>query len=829
MPIHIAIILSAVFVFVHVELSHAEQATNPHAESGHADRTLPVQLGERDYENLAYNRDIRPILADKCFFCHGPDEEQRQADLRLDVEESAKEYAIVPGQPDDSELIARITSTDPELVMPPPESAKTLSNVEIEKLTQWIRAGAVYQPIWAYVSPVNHPPAQLPATRHDWPKNWIDHFIANRLEREGLAPSADADPTTLFRRLSFHLTGLPPPLEEVKAFQRDPSDESYEHYVDRLLNSDRFGERMASYWLDLVRYADTVGYHGDQIHNISPYRDYVIDAFNDNMPFDQFTREQLAGDLLPEPSIDATIASGYNRLLQTSHEGGVQAKEYLAIYMADRVRNFSAVWMGATMGCCQCHNHKYDPYTAKDFYALGAFFADIDEAQHLKSGGNSSPTKRLPEMSVLSKRDRAQLEQVQREIDRLNAELGDDEVPPADDPQLVKLKQFREGKQKIEARQRPTMVTSAIEPRVIRLLPRGNWLDDSGPVVSPQIPEFFAELGLAKQDTGTAETAVDDRRLTRLDLARWLTDPAEGVAGLTARVQVNRFWYLFFGTGIAKVLDDFGSQGQAPIHPELLDNLAVDFVESGWNLKHIIKTIVMSRAYRQSSAWTEELLEKDPYNQLFARQSQFRLPSEMIRDQSLAVSGLLVLDYGGPSINPYQPVGYYRHLNFPKRSYKPDEDAHQWRRAVYMHWQRQFLHPMLKATDAPSREECTAERPRSNTPLAALVVLNDPTFVEAARVFAERILVEPELKDEERLTKVFEEALFRSPDDIERETLMSLLQDQRGFYAGDPSAAEQLTKIGLSKRDDGLNAQELAAWTAVTRAMLNLNEMITLR
>ncbi|HIF33420.1 MAG TPA: DUF1553 domain-containing protein [Planctomycetaceae bacterium] len=786
-------------------------------------------------DDLSYNRDIRPILSDKCFFCHGPDENKREAELRLDVEESAVEDVIVPGNPEESALIARITSGDVEERMPPPDSGKQLSGQEIKLLTRWVRDGAKYQPYWAYERPEKHPLPPIPSAMREWPKNWIDRFIADRLHHdrlhhESLSPRSQADPATLIRRLSFDLTGLPPTVEAVKAYQLDPSEENYEQYVDRLLSSDRFGERMAVYWLDLVRFADTVGYHGDQDHNITPYRDYVIDSFNDNLPFNQFTREQLAGDLLPNSTIDQKVATGYNRMLQTSHEGGVQVKEYQAIYMADRVRNLSSVWMGATMGCCQCHDHKYDPYSTRDFYSMGAFFADVDELQHFKVGSNGLPTKRPPEISVLSKRDRLRLGAVEANILKLLADLGDKapaenadaKLPMAagsGDSKLAELQRLREEKKRIEASKRLTMVTQAIEPRVIRLLPRGNWLDDSGTVVLPQLPKFL----------NSGKSSTTDNRLSRLDLANWLTDPSDGIGGLTARVQVNRFWYLLFGTGISKSLDDFGGQGESPMHPELLDNLAVQFIEGGWNVKQMIRTIVMSRTYQQSSEWTEELLKKDPYNQLFARQSRFRLPAEMIRDQTLAISGLLVLDYGGPSIKPYQPSGYYRHLNFPKREYKPAEDAGQWRRGIYMHWQRQFLHPMLKATDAPSREECTAERPRSNTPLAALVLLNDPTFVEAARVFAEHVLLQPNLNESQRVTKVFEETLFRAPDKREREVVQTLLQKQRKLYANNPEHAEKLTRIGLTKRSETLDVQELAVWTVLARAIFNLNETITRR
>lgn len=739
---------------------------------------------------LDYNRDIRPLLSDRCFFCHGPDANHREADLRLDDEESAKEGVIVPGKPDESELLVRIMHADPDQRMPPADSGKSLSQDEIDLLRRWIAQGAPYAPYWAYVPPRRHP---VPAVRDNaWPINWIDSFILQRLEREQLAPAADADRVTLLRRLSFDLTGLPPTPEEVDAFLNDATPNAYEQVVDRLLDSDRYGERMAMYWLDLVRYADTVGYHGDQDHHISPYRDYVIDVFNDNLPFDQFTREQLAGDLLLEPTTDQLIATGYHRLLQTSHEGGVQPKEYLAIYAADRIRNLSAVWLGGTMGCAECHDHKYDPYTIQDFYSLQAFFADIDEAQHFKVGADALPTRRPPEIDVLTKRERQRIAELEA-----GANGGGEEIDA------------------IRKNARKTMITVAIPPRTIRVLPRGDWLDDSGPIVQPAVPRFLGQLD------------VGDRRATRLDLAHWLTDPQGGVGGLTARVMVNRFWYLLFGVGLSKTLDDFGGQGEPPVHPELLDNLAVEFLESGWDVKHMLKLIVMSHAYRQSSVADDSLRRRDPENRLYARQSRFRLPAEMIRDNALAIGGLLVLDYGGNSARPYQPEGYYRHLNFPKRTYKHDTDERQWRRGVYVHWQRQFLHPMLKAFDAPSREECTAQRPRSNTPLAALTLLNDPTFVESARGLAVRILADGGDSDASRLDHAFRLAVSHEADEFERNVLLELLNENRRQYREEPTSAEKLLGIGQSEIGRDGDVTELAAWLQVARALLNMNETIT--
>ena len=556
-------------------------------------------------------------------------------------------------------------------------------------------------------------------TDANWPLNWTDRFILARLEKEKLKPSPEADQVTLVRRLYFDLIGLPPTPEEVEAFVSSKDPQAYEKLVDQLLASEHFGERMAIYWLDLVRYADTVGYHGDQDHHASPYRDYVIDAFNRNVPFDRFTREQLAGDLLPNSGVDQKIASCYNRLLQTSHEGGVQPKEYLAIYHADRVRNLSAVWMGATVGCAECHNHKFDPYTARDFTALGAFFADVDEEKHLRGGGTDTvPTKRPPEIPVHTRRERERLAELDKRIALLEKQGGEA-------AELAGLKKERDALQKDR---RLVMVTQAVTPRTVRVLPRGNWLDDSGEVVQPAVPEFLGKLN------------VGDRRANRLDLANWLTD-AEGRrrradgAGVRQSAVVSLLW--------RRTVEEPGRlrrSGRAAGPPGVARQPRRRVREPNWDVKRIVRLLVTSRAYRQSSLEPPALRETDPENRLYARQSRSRLPAEVIRDNALSLAGLLVLDVGGGPAKPYQPVGYYRHLNFPKREYQADKDSQQWRRGVYTHWQRQFLHPMLRAFDAPSREECTTQRPRSNTPLAALVLLNDPTFVEAARVFAQRVM-----------------------------------------------------------------------------------------
>jgi mono/diheme cytochrome c family protein len=736
-----------------------------------------------------FQRDIRPILSNNCFACHGPDDQHREGDLRLDRAEEALEdrgsgAAIIPGDAAGSLLIQRITSDDAYERMPPQESGKELSQDDIQMLRDWIEQGAEFAGHWSF-----EPRRRLPLPEsHDsaWARGPIDQWLLAGLESRQLAPSPEADPSTLLRRVHLDLTGLPPSVDDLDAYLRDDHPDAYERVVDRLLASPHFGERMAVYWLDLVRYADTVGYHGDQEHHISPYRDYVIESFNHNVPFDQFTREQLAGDLLPESAIRQKIASGYNRLLQTSHEGGVQVKEYLAKYSADRVRNLGEVWMGLTTGCAECHSHKFDPISQDNFYQLAAFFADINDYDSFK-GVDQTPTRREPEIDV-----------------------------------------------EYAGEVRRTMITVATDPRDIRVLARGDWMDETGRIVDPATPEFLPPLDLSLDlssdlsPDASSDHSPDpspERRPTRLDLAEWLTSQEHP---LVSRVLANRIWYLFFGNGLTPSLDDFGNQGEPPTYPQLLDYLADELVANSWDLKRLIREIVTSQAYRQSSLESDLLRRRDPENRFFARQSRFRLPAEMIRDQALSVAGLLEYRLGGPSSRPYQPDGYYQPLNFPKRTYVADQDASQFRRGVYVHWQRQFLHPMLRAFDAPSREECTARRPESNTPLAALTLMNDPTFLESARSLATRVLRESDSEGgpEQRVLHAWKRVLMREPGEAEREALLAYWKSNLSVYQQDPEAAREVLKVGLSEAPADVDPVELAAWTQVMRALLNLHEAV---
>jgi mono/diheme cytochrome c family protein len=769
-------------------------------------------------EVVELNRHIRPILADNCFACHGPDQNARKADLRLDTEEGLA-TVLQAGKPDDSELIQRITSTDVEQRMPPAKFGKKLTAQQIELIRRWVAQGGKYQKHWSLLSA--HRP-DLPAVgKLGAGRNAVDRFILARLEQEGLKLSPEADRRTLIRRLAFDLTGLPPTPEQVDAFLADRSTDAYVKLVDRFLTSPHHGERLALYWLDLVRYADTGGYHSDNHREIAPYRDYVIQAFNNNKPFDQFTLEQLAGDLLPGATQEQKIASGYNRLLMTTEEGGAQAKEYQAKYAADRVRNVSGVWLGLTLGCAECHDHKFDPVKTREFYRFAAFFADVKEKPVGRQDQDLMPT---PEQERRLKQLEDRMAPLQKvlngpEVDRAQAEwekgLEDKDkkgLPKEVSAVLAIAADKRNAKQKqalaahyrgiapqLEAprkqlaeleKQRDqilksvpsTLITTAVAPREMRVLRRGNWLDNSGEVVTPGVPAALAPA----LDTG-------ERRATRLDLARWMLAADNP---LTARVFVNRLWKLFFGQGLVRTLDDFGSQGQWPTHPELLDWLAVEFRGSGWNVRHLIKLMVLSATYRQASTADRALVQRDPYNTLLARQARFRLDAEMVRDNALAVSGLLVPQVGGASVKPYQPAGYWAMLNFPKREWQNDQGASLYRRGLYTYWCRTFPHPSLVAFDAPSREECTVDRPRSNTPLQALVLLNDPIYVESARAFAERIVHAGGGSVEAGLQYAFRHALGRQARAEEIKLLQELYQKHRQEYQADASAANAVLAVG---------------------------------
>ncbi len=753
-------------------------------------------------QDFQFNRDVRPILSENCYACHGPDQKKVKGKLRLDVEKHAKAeaksgaVAIVPGDVKASELLKRIV-VDGKDHMPPADTGKTLTKGQIATLTTWIEQGAKWEDHWAF-TPIKKPAS--PAT--------IDQHLDATLKAQGLTPAGGADKVTLLRRLTFDLTGLPPTPKEVEDFLKDATPAAYETVVDRLLKSDAYGERMAAFWLDVVRYADSVGYHGDQPVSVWPYRDWVVKVFNDNMPFDQFTRWQLGGDLMPNPTQGQKVAAGYNRLGMMSAEGGVQPKEYLAKYAAERVRAVGGGWLGLTTGCCECHDHKFDPLSAKDFYRLEAFFADITE-QGLYGGSEFGTSLRIatPEQDKKLADLDAATKVKERQAAGMKLLAGVTVTPPADKA----AKDAKASADGFRGGLPSTLITVAVPPRQIRVLPRGNWMDDTGDVVEPGVPAVLPQ------------PAKKDKRLTRLDLAEWLVSKDHP---LTARVLANRLWKQFFGAGLARKMDDLGSQGEPPTHPELLDTLAFELRET-WDIKRFVKSLVMSQTYRRSSVATAEQKEKDPFNLWLARQNRWRLDAEMVRDNALSVSGLLVNKLGGPPAKPYQPRGYWSFLNFPAREWQNDTGDGLYRRTLYTHWQRQYLHPTLLAFDAPTREECSADRVRSNTPLQSLVLLNAPEFVEAARVFAERLLTDGGQTTDERIDFAFKLALSRPAKPAERETLTELLKKHREQYAKDAKAADEVLKTGSKPANVKLDKTELAAWTSVTRTILNLHAGVT--
>jgi hypothetical protein len=822
-------------------------------------------------EPVEFNRDIRPILSDNCFACHGHDASHRKAKLRLDVREDAlAKEAFVPGKPEASELVKRLFQTDPDEVMPPPDSHKKLEPAQKELLRRWIAEGAKYQNHWSYDVPRK---ATAPTADQA-----IDTLISARLQTKGLRPVGEADRRTLARRLSLDLLGLPPTPEEVDAFIADRSPDAYGRLVERLLASPHYGERMAQGWLDVVRFADTIGYHSDTPRNVWPYRDYVIRSFNQNKRFDRFTLEQVAGDLLPDSDVEAKVGSGFNRLLLTTEEGGAQPKDYQQRMLTDRVRAIGAAWLGQTTGCAQCHDHKFDPFTQRDFYSLGAFFADIHEPDigRREEGMlvvTAADEKRLADLAAAVTRAR---DAFTTALAGLTAPWAEWEKEAAEDlaatpPTTAAAK--AKGKTKAKAKspdaalaakapailQKPEAKRSAAEKttlrdyllslhpevlkaeraavaaaqaehdafraslpkslvttkaavvRTVRILPRGNWMDESGEVVKAAFPHYLPQPKL------------DGRTPNRLDLARWLVSRENP---LTARVTMNRLWMQFFGTALSKNPGDLGAQGELPPNQALLDWLAVEFMDSGWDVKHMVRLIVSSQAYRRASTAPSELTGADPYNRELARQSPYRLEAELVRDNALAIAGLLVPKVGGPSVKPYQPDRYWENLNFPVREYSADKGEAQYRRGLYVWWQRTFLHPSLLAFDAPSREEACTDRSRSNIPQQALVLLNDPTYVEAARAFAARALGEAG-DDDRRLAWAWRRALQRPPEAAELGTLRQVLAERRKAYQADPAAAQAFLRVGLTPPPPALAPAELAAWTHVTRILLNLHETIT--
>ncbi len=749
---------------------------------------------------IDFDRQVRPILAENCFTCHGPDEQQRKAKLRLDQREStlAAEGVIVPGDGASSTLIERITAEDPEERMPPPRTGKRLSPEQARVLQQWIDQGAKWSTHWSF-RPLTRPALpSINASRRS--RNAVDGFILARLEAEKLGPSPEADRATLIRRVTLDLTGLPPRVADVDAFLADKDPEAYEHLVDRLLASPRYGERLALDWLDAARFADTHGYHRDGGRDMTRWRDGVINAFNKNQPFDQFTIEQLAGDLLPGASLSQRIASGFNRNHMINIETGAVPEEYHTAYVVDRVNTTGTVWLGLTLGCAQCHDHKFDPIRQKEYFGIFAFFNNLPENGIDGAKGNAAPFVKLPTTEQ------------QAELDRLAAAVRNSPMGQMDE--LAKRTQALAA---FEATVPTAMVMAEMpEPRDTAVLMRGQY-DHRGERVSPGVPSSLPPL-------------PPNAPANRLGLARWLVSPDHP---LTARVTVNRYWQMVFGTGLVKTAEDFGTQGEYPSHPELLDWLASEFITSGWDVKLLLRTLVTSATYRQSSVVTPEVLRRDPENRLLARAPRVRLQGEFLRDQALAASGLLDGRIGGASVFPYQPAGLWEELcarldsaNFSAQTYTPSRGADLYRRTMYTFWKRTSPPPGLSTLDAPDRETCTVRRARTNTPLQALVLLNDPTYVEAARRLAERGMADAS-GPEERLIFLFRHVLSRTPLPSEQSLLLDVFHNERRVFGRDRERATRLLRVGESLSNSGCDPAALAAWTVVASMILNLDEAIT--
>lgn len=767
----------------------------------------------------SFERDVAPILQRHCVECHG--RKQQEGDLRIDdraafLKGGISGPSVKASDPDSSDLLRRVLlpADDNEHM---PANGGSLSDDEVEILRSWIASGATWPPDfsfeehWSYIRPER----PVPPSVHDaqWSRNAIDLFVLALLEEKELAPSPAASKDRLLRRVTLDLTGLPPTLSEIEHFRRDVSDDAYERVVDRLLASPAFGEKWARHWLDLARYADSHGFQRDDLRSIWPYRDWVIRALNDGMPFDQFTIEQIAGDLLPNATEAQRIATGFHRCTTTNVEAGSEPEETRVNQVLDRVNTTATVWLGTTLECAQCHDHKYDPFTQKDYYSLFAYFNNTEiEAERTKPNVPGSIAFRGPQMP-LPKEDEF-LEQ-RTEIEAAIAQMDERIAAVKESSDEAKMAPLVERRQKLEKRLKalapPTtlVMIERSEPRETHVFRRGVYTDPAE-TVTPAPPALLTSQRIAP---------------TRVGLAQWLVDRDNP---LTARVVVNRWWSELFGQGLVTTPEDFGIKGAPPTHPELLDWLAVEFMESGWDMKHVLRTIVTSSTYRQSSRVTPELLAVDPDNLLYARGPRFRLDAETIRDQALAIAGLLSHKQFGSPVRPWQPEGLWAKVggdaNDKKYIVSPGEDAH--RRGVYVVWKRSATYPSFLAFDANSRLTCTVQRSRSNTPLQALVLLNDPVYVEAAMAFARRIVTEcSETTIDDRLRFATQLSLGRQPDDQELAILRSVYERQYESASSEPKRAAKL--IEKTPLPEGITANELAASYAVATTLLNLDEAVT--
>ena len=749
--------------------------------------TVQLALGEKP---VNFNRDIRPILANNCFRCHGPDAEAREAGLRLDrvkdatAELDSGDRAIVPHDIEASLLLERITTDDEDLRMPPADLGPPLRAKEVGLLRRWIADGAKFDQHWS-LQPIRRP--QVPKVESGG-GNAIDNFVEARLREQSLEPNPAAQPSTLIRRVSLAVTGLPPTIEQVEAFTADTDPNAYDGLVDRLLASPKFGERWARVWLDIARYADSAGYAQDPARTIWRYRDWVIDAYNENKPFDQFTIEQIAGDMLPEPTVDQLLGTAFHRNTMTNSEGGTDDEEFRTAAVVDRVNTTMQVWMGLTMGCAQCHDHKYDDITQEEYFRFFAILNNTADADR----GDESPW--LEELTDQQKRRKSEL---QTQLVSLRKD---------DEETKEKRKELEKKIRNVRGIRTPIMrELERSKQRKTHIHVRGNFRVKDRKV-EPGVPAALHPI---------------DGEATRLQLANWLVSQDNP---LTARVVVNRYWELLFGTGLVVTSEDFGIQGELPSHPLLLDYLAAELMRNNWDTKWLIKTIVTSDAWRRSSRVTSD---RDRSNRWLSRGPRFRMPAEMIRDQALAVSGLLSSKMRGPSVRPPRPKLGLRSAFGGSTDWDPSQGEDRLRRGLYTSWRRTTPYPAMTTFDAPSREFCTVRRIRTNTPLQALVTLNDPVFIEAAQALARKIVSHSD-SWESQIEFVFQSVVARKPTDQEQRRVRQLFEETLTKFRNDRKAAHKMAFDPLGSVDHE-NVPELASWTVVSNVLLNLDETLAPR
>ncbi|SHI42598.1 Planctomycete cytochrome C [Rubritalea squalenifaciens DSM 18772] len=788
-------------------------------------------------EEIDFNIHVRPILSDTCFHCHGPDSKNQKGDFALHTfADATKElvnakgkYGIVPGKPEESEIIARVFSEDEEEIMPPADSIHKLTSEQKDILKRWVEQGAKYKKHWAFIPPKK----QVPEKKSDWAKDELDLFIAAKHQELGLKHSPEASPEVWLRRTTLSLTGLQPTPEELEAFIQDKSPEAKEKVVDRLLDSPRYGEHMAVAWMEAARYADTDGYQNDHERQNWPWRDYVIKAFNENKGFDQFTIEQLAGDMLPNATHEQVIATAFNRNHRQNAEGGALAEEFIIENILDRVDTVGTIYFGLTMSCARCHDHKYDPLSQKEVFQFSSYFNNINEAATARG------TSARPTTTSLSLYASEESQQIYKKVQTLNAELN--KVRGQQRGLLAKQEPKLKGKA-LNDKAESTQPVKELKQQINQL---NNKIKANGDAHYASVmimreaqgitPTYLLERGQytdpdkSEELTRTVPAALlgdEPAPKDRLELAKWIVSDKNPI---TARVIVNRIWMHHFGTGIVSTPEDFGSQAPFPTHPKLLDYLAVEFRQSGWDMKALHKRIVLSATYGQSSKLTAELLEKDSTNKWLARGPRFRLSGYALRDQALHAAGLLTEKLGGPSVKPYQPDGLWNSMSHsPNIRYRPSTGDALYRRSLYTYWKRAVNPPRQSIFDGSGREICSVTQNRTNTPLQALVLMNDVTFLEAAKKVAERALLDTATNHQQKLKSIYTHITGYDADQEELNILSDTFDYFNELYTADPEAAKSILTQGASQISESADKAKLAAYTAVAHVVLNTDESINI-